>query len=276
MTSSMKNHNAALAKSASRDFILSVLGLVLYNGVLQLLVYPKLGRSLGSETFGTALYYISAASILGMTFGSGASYARMVAHGSRTETNGDYNRMLLGVFLLSIPIALITALAVQGRSAMQPAFLACLLLIFVLTILRYYSDVAYRMNLHFGRYLLYYVALAAGNLLGLLLLPLTGSWIPAILLGEAFAVLFTALVEKIYRPPFLLTSADYKANLRAFLMLTGANLVSAVVLHADRILLRLLVGGTAVTVFYAASLIGKIAALMTAQLNGILNSYMTR
>ena len=64
-----------LALSASRDFIFSVLALVIYNGVLQLVIYPGLETRVGAEAFGTVLYLISFVSIMGAGFGTAASYS---------------------------------------------------------------------------------------------------------------------------------------------------------------------------------------------------------
>ena len=87
-----------LVKKASKDFIFSVLALVIYNGVLQLLIYPEIEHRVGEDAFGTVLYLISAVSIMGAGFGTAASYSRMMAKKNREEKNGDYNVFLLIIF----------------------------------------------------------------------------------------------------------------------------------------------------------------------------------
>ena len=52
--------------------------------------------------------------------------------------------------------------------------------------------------------------------------------------------------------------------------------MAALILHSDRILLRLFAEEErAVTIFYTASLVGKIVAMITTPLNGIVISYLT-
>lgn len=271
-----------IAKSASRDFLYSIGALFLYNGVLQLIVNPYLEGHLGAGSFGAAQYLIAVTAIMGTSFGSGASYSRMVADGHRTQENGDYNRFL-GIVILLSGIVSAAALLLRtfslGSAADVSLNLPTLLLLWVLmsvTVLRYYSDVEYRMTIRFGRYFIFYASIAAGNLLGLLLFPLTKSWYVAILLGEVLAVLFTFLVGHIFRRPYLKTSDSYKENMRASFTLAGANLMAAPVMYADRILTGIFIGDEAVTVFYTASLIGKIVAMVTTPLNGIIISYLTK
>ena len=69
-------------------------------------------------------------------------------------------------------------------------------------------------------------------------------------------------------------SEAFKDNLKAVFYISCGNLLSAFVLHADRVILRLFAGAEEVTVFYTASLMGKIVALLTTPLNGIIISYL--
>ena len=95
MSDGITKNKSGLFKKASKDFIFSVLALIIYNGVLQLYIYPEITNLMGVEAFGTALSLIGAISIMGSGFGTAASYSRMMAKKSREETNGDYNVFLL-------------------------------------------------------------------------------------------------------------------------------------------------------------------------------------
>ena len=264
--------NLKIAKSASRDFFLSVLALVIYNGVLQIIVYPYLNDKMGADLFGTALYMISVVSVMGMTFGSGASYGRMVARSKRTQTNGDYNIFLLTVALISVAVSFVTLVVSKDLSL---GLFIELLVLMVITVLRYYSDVQYRMTIQFGKYFIFYASIAVGNLIGIALYPVSKSWVLTILLGELLAVFFTFCSGSIFRKPFLTRSESFAQNTKAVWLLSISNLVSALILNSDRILLKIIVGGAAVTVFYTATLIGKIVAMLTTPLNGIIISYLT-
>ena len=261
-----------LALSASRDFIFSVLALVIYNGVLQLVIYPGLETRVGAEAFGTVLYLISFVSIMGAGFGTAASYSRMVAKKDRTHKNGDYNLFLLMVSGISI---VVTFIALFMLKELTVAAYFEMLILMVVTVFRYYADVEYRMTIRFVDYFLFFASVSAGYLLGLWLFPVTESWAVALLVGEAFGIIYTVIRGSIFRAPFAELSTSYKENIKSAWTISASNLIGALILNSDRLLLRLAVGAREVTVFYTASLMGKIVAMLTTPLNGIIISYFT-
>ena len=273
MSDNITKNKSGLFKKASKDFIFSVLALIIYNGVLQLLIYPEIEQRVGADAFGTVLYLISAVSVMGAGFGTAASYSRMMAKKNREETNGDYNAFLLIIAAISVPVTFVSLWAAEG--AAFGLFLPVLVLMIV-TVFRYYADVQYRMTIRFKEYFLFFVATSVGYVIGLLLYPVTRSWVFVILLGEVFGIVFTVITGTIFRAPFFNLSGCFKENMASAWFISGSNLVAALILHSDRILLRLLVAEErAVTIFYTASLVGKIVAMITTPLNGIVISYLT-
>ncbi|MBO4912085.1 MAG: hypothetical protein J5504_05100 [Butyrivibrio sp.] len=270
--SNIKN-KSGLVKNASKDFIFSVLALVIYNGVLQLLIYPEIEHRVGEDAFGTVLYLISAVSIMGAGFGTAASYSRMMAKKNREEKNGDYNVFLLIIAAISVPVTL--GSLYLAKVASIGLFIPVLVLMIV-TVFRYYADVQYRMTIRFKEYFLFFASTSVGYVLGLALYPVTGSWVFVLLLGELFGIVFTVITGKIFRAPFFELSGCFKENMISAWYISFSNLLAALILHSDRILLRILVGeGKEVTIFYTASLVGKIVAMLTTPLNGIVISYLT-
>ncbi len=262
----------SLVLGASRDFIFRVRALVIYNGVLQLVINPGLNARIGAEAFGTVLYLISFVSIMGSGFGTAASYSRMVAAKERTHENGDYNlflSMIAGVSFLVTFISLFMLKELTFASYIQ------MLILMIVTVFRYYADVEYRMTIRFVDYFLFFASVSVGYLIGLLILPYTGSWAITLLVGEVFGIAYTVVRGKIFRAPFTKLSASYKDNLKSAWIISASNLIGALILNSDRLLLRLAVGAREVTVFYTASLIGKIVAMLTTPLNGIIISYFT-
>ena len=291
------NKNGNLAGKVSRDLILSILAIVIYNGVLQLVIYPGLNARMGAEAFGTVLYYISAVSIMGAGFGTSASYSRIVARKERVEANGDYNAFLGIVAIICVPVSIGVA-AIAGRPESGTAgytrnawLTTGLFVLMVITVIRYYCDVEYRMNIRFKDYFLFFASVASGYILGLIIFGnISGhihgavngkfdagssySWLFVLLLGEVFGILYTIIRGSILRPPFFERSIAFKANLKAAFYISFGNLISALILNADRIFLRIFTGAEEVTVYYVASLMGKIVALLTTPLNGVIISYL--
>ena len=268
----MNKSKKKLALSASRDFLFSVLALVIYNGVLQLVIYPGLNSRMGVEAFGTVLYLISVIAVMGAGFGTAASYSRMVAKKNRTQANGEYNLFLLMVFGVSLVVSFVALLVLKELSIF---YYLQIFLLMIVTVSRYYADVEYRMTIRFVDYFLFFAAVSVGYVIGLLLFPLSRSWVLTILLGELAGIAYTVVRGRIFRAPFREMSPDYRENLKSAWVISFSNLLSALILNSDRILLRLAVGAREVTVFYTASLIGKIVAMLTTPLNGVIISYFT-
>ena len=54
-------------KGITGDFMYSMMGLIVMNGVIQLALYPFLSKQLGTDEFGVVLTLISLISIMGST-----------------------------------------------------------------------------------------------------------------------------------------------------------------------------------------------------------------
>ncbi len=268
----MKSINSKLLLNASKDLFFSILALVIYNGVLQLLIYPGLETYMGADAFGTVLYLISAVSIMGAGFGTAGSYSRMVARKDRTEANGEYNLFLLIITVLSFPVTVVALYAIGNLTL--PLFIQVFILM-TITVARYYADVEYRMNIRFKDYFIFFALVSVGYIAGLYLYPISHSWALTILVGELFGIIYTVARGKIFRRPFTTVSDSFKENMNSLFIISASNLLGALILHSDRLLLRLVVGSREVTIYYAASLIGKIVAMLTTPLNGVIISYLT-
>lgn len=261
-----------LLKKLGGDFILSVSAVVIFNGVIQFLLNPYLTGQLGAEKFGTVIYLISIISVVG-AFGTAANYSRMVVTAKRGCTNGDYNRYFL--IVAGIVLA-VSAVGLVALKSFEPLYFIGYAALMFMTILRYYGDVEYRLSCNFKGYFVFYLLIAVGYITGILLFRFTGSWVITMLIGEALAILFVGIKGKIFKPPFLKKSVNYRENTRSVWTLVPANLVQTVILNADRILVMFFVGSYDVTVFYVATLVGKIVALVTVPLEGLVISYLNK
>ncbi len=256
------------------SLVYSVGAIGVFNLVLQLFIYPDIAERLGAEANGVALSMLSLVAIIAGACGTSANYSRMVnleklPHAS----NGDYNFFLLmsGSVCGLVGIGYLIYL---GLATPMTILLYVLLMFF--TVLRYYSDVEFRMKADFFRYMVYYLIISAGYLLGLWLFHLSGAWLFAILVGECLGVLYVLIRGTIYRRQVFRRSPSFKAVQISILLLLGGTLIENLTLHSDRLLLLVMTDGTSVTVYYAAALIGKVVALLTVPLNTLMISYLMR
>ncbi len=257
-------------KKFATDFIWSIAALVTMNGVLQVLVYPLLNRQMGEAAFGNVLYVLGILAVIAPSVGLAANNIRLVEGRDKTVLNAD---LILAMLPQLVVLGIVFFAVCKGYLVGAVDFIMAALLV-VLTTLRYYGDVEYRMTLNYKGYFIYYLVLSIGYTAGALLYPLTKSWILCFLLGEAAVWLLLVLKGHVYKP--LLKSENTVHISKKVLTLAVSYLLLNAVLNLDRVLLQHLIDSSTVTVYYVASLLGKTAALLVGPLNGVVIGYLTK
>lgn len=258
-------------KSVLGNMIYTIAGALVLNGVLQLIVYPRLNAEIGAEAIGSVLYITGLVSILGPSIGQALNTSRLVVRRDHDVSNGDYDCTILLFSAIGIAAALIYSRAsIEGAATY---LLTALLLI--VTIFRYYGDCEYRLNLNYKRYFIYYLLISIGYIVGYGLYKLGGSWFLIFLVGEAAALVYVTVTGGLFKK-FLTRSPNFKVVLGKGAVLVGSYFVTNTTLNIDRLVLNNTLGGIAVTEYYVASLIGKTLVLFIAPINTIIISYLTK
>lgn len=262
-------------KNQIGDSIFSLAGLVIMNAVAQIVVFPLCARRFGEVGYGNLQYLMAYINVLTVSVGSAANYARMVAPDEeRVKNSGDYNIFLLLVSLVGVPFTYLVRLF--GGAPMDNATYICYCLLFVAMAFRYYADVSYKITLQYRRFFLYYLFIGIGYAIGAVLVWKTGIWPLGLLIGEALGVLYAYGGSAVLRRRALRLSPTWRKAFRVILTFFLAEAVANLILNVDRILLKLLLGASAVTVYYLATLVGKTISVLTGPLNGVLIGYLAR
>ena len=255
-----------------KGLLLCTGGVVLLNAVLQLLVYPLFKRELGVEGFGVALSLMALLSLTAGALGNALGFARLFKKEGVCPTNADYTLVLLTGSLLIGVLGVWALRRMGGAEGIDALFFALLL---GATAARCYSDVEFKQTGDALCYFAFYALLSLGYAAGLWLSLRTGRWMPALLVGELLAILFARIKSGIYHDLGRPTKA-----LWPLLRQTGVLLLSALLeglpFYADRLVLLASVGAEAVTVFYTASLFGKVAALLATPVSAVLVGLLLR
>lgn len=250
------------------DFLWSLMGVALMHAVLQFWFYPQMNRIYGPEWMGKILFLISWISIFVMAFGIALDNTRLVTRFRFQTGNGDFNLLLL----LFSAIAVLCCLPV-GLYVFPESDPVVFVLWVILTLVRFYSAVEFRLTINTPGYFVYHALLALGYAVGAWLMFCGLDWMWAFCLGEAFALGYVTVVGKIYRPPFW-RPQNLKKMFQTASTLAGAGLLNQGGQNLDRILLPVLVGALANAQFYVVSLLGKILSMFAAPLNSVLISYL--
>lgn len=261
-------------KEKIKNLIYSIAGVAIFNMVIQFFIYPQIEKTLGPEKNGIALSLISLIAIISGTCGYAVNSSRLLGLSHGRTNSGDYNIILL---IMGTVCSGIGAVYLFWLDIATPISVILYILLIVATMLRYYSDVEFRININFFRYMIYYILISVGYIVGLVFLKLSGEWMLTLLLGELFAVIYVVICGKIYRPPFFKKTEAFAPAFTSISFLFLSSLIDNLTLHADRILLLAITGaGTAVTTYYIASLVGKLVALLTVPINSLIISYMVK
>ena len=257
-----------------KNTIYTIAGALVLNGVLQLLVYPRLNAEMGGEALGSVLYITGLVAILGPSIGQALNTGRLVVRRDYDVSNGDYNTTILLFSAIGIAAALVYS--ALGSSSIRGAgtFILTAVLLLI-TIFRYYGDVEYRLSLRYRDYFIYYLLIAVGYAVGYVIYHFGGSWFLIFLIGESAALVYVALKGSIFKG-FFDRSASFNVVLTKGAILVMSYFVTNTTLNIDRLVLDRTLGGTAVTQYYVVSLIGKTLVLFIAPINTIIISYLTK
>lgn len=252
------------------DSLWSIAGLMLMNVVAQFCVYPVWSGQLGAEAYGNVISLMSLMNIWAVSMGSASNYTLVVNHKGAPKCAACCNRCMIAGSLAAAVYGTIVA-AAGGLSGIESVLFAALT---IATMWRYYADVEYRLSLDFKKYFCYYFTVSIGYGLGTGLFLVTGLWPLALLPGEIAGCIFVWLRGSVLRQGVSRGGADWLPILKMMAVLLCSNLVSNIIFNADRLLLRFLLDGTAVTTYYLASLLGKTASLVTIPLKSVLISHL--
>lgn len=261
-----------IIKRFTGDLLYGIVSLVVMNMVLTFGVYPYLNRQLGDEGQGEMLFFTALMGLVASAVGSGINYGRMKASTRHTTHNGDYNRYLIALAVLSAVVAIAGFAVKKGASGASLPGVAALIFV---TAVRYYADVEYRLYMNYRGFFFYYLIVAAGYAAGMLLYPVTGSWVSIFLCGELAGILYVGISGHIFKGKPFEKSSYYKEDAKACVTLSASFVMSDFVSYADRILLSLLVNDTASNYFYVASLVGKMTSLLSTPLNGVITGHLS-
>jgi len=255
------------------DLIMSVGAVVVFNMVIQLFIYPFIADKLGNEGFGAVRSMMAFTSITAGSLGVAANYSRMMTEKEHHPANSNYVYILLCGSLICVVLGMGYMYGLGELAPMSALLFAALI---ILTAYRYYSDVDFRLKTDFLGYMLFYLAIAAGYAVGTLVYLLTKEWFLAFIVGEAAGIIFVIFRGSIYKRAFEKPDGSTKKVLSSMSFLLFSTLMENLTLNADGLVLVAFCGEEAVAIFYTASLLGKVIAMLSAPLNSIIISYIVK
>jgi len=262
-------------KNILKDSLINILATALPLLVLQLISLPNAASKLDADTFGIVITLISILTVISFPAGNVLNNIRLLRNDiySKEGLQGDFNYLLVGAsFISSVMMVIFSFIFIESLNYIN---LLLLVLIVIFSIFKEYLIVSYRISLNFKGILLNNVLLSLGYMIGTLIFHITGFWEFIYLVGLLISLIYVVTTTDLLAEPLRKTKM-YNTTLKEFLILYGSSLLSNFLGYADKIILLPLLGPKNVAIYYAASIIGKIASMLITPINSVILSYIVK
>lgn len=262
-------------KEVLKNLLLSFMSYALPTAILQFVIQPMLAAQLGAEANGQYLTLMSLNYFIVGVTGGVLNTVRMLKHQEYEDQGlkGDFN-----VFML-IYAALVTVVLVAGHIFYLKTIDAADMLLYVVVGLLYlyhnYIFCQYRLKFQYNKILINNVIQVIGYFAGYFLFGVVGRWQVVIIGAYLFSGVYDFFNTDFIREPVRITPL-FKGTRAKVLALTLSTALGSAIVYCDKLLLYPLLGGTQVSIYSTASLVGKMLVLISSPLNSVFLSYLVK
>jgi O-antigen/teichoic acid export membrane protein len=257
-----------------KDVVLNIISSTMVIAIMQFFVYPLLSRKLENTHFGEVLTIIGIVNIVAVMFGNSLNNLRLIVNNEYKEygVNGDFLPLLGIASVINILIMFYVTLFLNHNTSLFDVFL--LTLVSLLTMIRAYLGVAYRIKIDYLMFFFYNLSGCIGYILGIGLAWLTDVWQLVFVCGEGIGFLFAIYTTDLLKESRKITTR-FKATAKRYIYLSISSMISNILIYLDRLLILPFLGGEQVSVYYTASVFGKLVSLIIQPTSGVMLSYFS-
>lgn len=257
------------------DMFLNILANTIPYFVLQIVIYPQIAEQVGDTRYGEILTIISFMSLFTVASGNALNNVRLLKQNVYEEEKekGDFNLILL---FLSIFCGVIVSIAggIYDRDMDYIGYMF-LAVIAVMNVAREYYCVEFRLRLNYVGTLINNIILIVGYFAGYLFCIYSNRWEAVYIAGLLFSMIYiskkTTLIYEGAKP-----TRYFKEIVRETGILGAASFLGKALIYMDRLLLFPVMGGAAVSIYYIATLFGKIISMGMTPVNSVMLSYFSK
>ena len=256
-----------------KDYALSVIASVIYTFARQIIVFPLLAAHLTDADYGTMLTVVGLVNVFTALVGGTLNNVRLI----RATTYDEQGRK--GDFLWLCLWG--SVLGVAGCVALGFIFELSVLTVVILSVyivinnFYQYATAYFRLNLNFLRNLIVNVVASAAYVAACFLFATPTLWPLIFLCGELAGLIYTLITTGFYKESFARTSL-LKSTTMMYLQLAMVNLISNLLMYADRMILYPILGAESVSYYSTASFFGKSAGMVMVPIAGVLLGYFAQ
>lgn len=257
------------------DSILNIAASAIPIIILQLIILPILGSEVGGSEYGLILTLVSLSTLFSLPFGNVLNNIRLLvdAEYSDKKIAGDFNILLLiSVILNSLMIIIGTIIYEDTVNILNIILIA---VFSNLNLIREYLVVSFRIKLSYDKILINNLILGIGYLLGLAVFYKTGKWQYIYIVGAGCSTYYIFKNSELIMEPFKRTIL-FKITSYKTIVLFCSNFLKTLMMYADKLIIFPLMGATAVTVYYSATVMGKIISMAITPISGVVLSHLAK
>lgn len=255
------------------DSILNIVAATIPIAIIQLIIYPFIAHKSGNQEYGLMITLVSLFNLIGFPYGNVLNNIRLLNNNEYQDNQieGDYNVLLaVGLVINSIVMIIGTIYYENGISLIS---ILLSIIISSVNLIREYLIVAFRITLNYKSILLNNIYLVVGYMIGFIFFNLTGYWQFIYLFGYLLSLSFIIKNSTLIREKFVITVLFKDTAYKSFVLFVSTFLKS-VLTYADKLIIYPLLGPLAVSIYYSATIIGKIVSMGINPISSVFLSYL--
>lgn len=260
----------------TKDMAINLIGTGVSMAILQLIINPLLAKYIDADVYGEMQSVISVIYLIGGTLGGALSTTRLLRdyEYSQKEVSGDFNFLII-VNLLCICVAspIILIFYLKEPDAVSIVLITVIML---LNCTDNYYCVGFRLNLDYKAIFIQKLVSCVGYLVGFAVFYFfIRRWEVIYIASFLFDTLYCIGKTTLIREPYQ-RSALLKQTVKDFGSLTIARFTSSALTYFDKLILYPLMGGEAVSVYFAANIFGKLILMAIEPITNVILSYLAK
>ena len=263
------------SKRIALDMMINLIGTGFPLFVLQIVIYPIVAKMIPAEVYGQMQSTLSVIYLVGGTLGGALSTTRLIRdYDYQTEkTVGDYNKILAGSAVSTLVLTfVILVFYLPGVSVFEKLLITATA---ILNLMQNYIEVGFRLKLDYRSIFICKILTCVGYAAGFGLFYLTLKWECIFICSYVVTVTYCILKTGLLKEDFVITKM-FKGTMRTFGNLSLAMLLDKALTYFDKLMLYPMLGGEAVSVYFAANIFGKLILQTLEPITNVILSYLSK
>ncbi len=262
-------------KKIISDLILNIGATAAPIIVLQLVILPALADDMSDDRYGLLVTILSLLNVIPATLGNVLNNIRLLYNDSykESECEGDFNIILL--FMAAMNIIIVGIASFYYDHSITWADLLLTILVSVFWLAKEYFIVSFLIEINYAAILLNNLLQVVGYIVGYLIYCFTGYWQIIYIMGYIVSLIYIFKRSSLWREKLKIT-ALFKNTISQGTLLMAASVLARITTYADKMLIYPIVGGAMVSVYYTATLSGKIVSMAITPVNGVILTYLSK